>query len=475
MKQVLLLRHALSSWDDPALDDHDRPLSKRGVRDARNLARALDGLKEVRPDLVLCSSARRTLATWEIVSAGLPVAPVMHVSRDLYLPSLATLTAALSQLPDRVSSVLIAGHSPSLDAFILTRTQKMPRAVRGQLCAKVPTCSLTLLAFPTEHFESLGESSAELRLFVDRRTLKGASPKERMPEKAALDPLPHEARVRDLAMRAVTSAVSQIRHNGAGAQLHPAPELVHQLRVGIRRLRVYLRLFKRQLGEKRARLLVEELRPLFRQLGPLRELQLLLDGPLKAPAGSEPSRASTELVELLETDRKREAERVSRVLSSKRYTALIAKLSELETNLADGKRGKDGRQWLAAKLEGRAARVQRLLPQVSAGELSALHALRKELKKLRYVAELGQQLFPEKRLDACLKQVRRLSSQLGKLCDAAADQAVLQGALSRLPKRTAAALERELAPLLSPQAPDISQLTRQCRKLLRDTRRAADL
>ena len=68
MKVLYLLRHAKSSWKDPTLEDFDRPLNKRGRSAAKTMGRHLhrNGL---RPDLVLCSAARRTQETWTLVSA----------------------------------------------------------------------------------------------------------------------------------------------------------------------------------------------------------------------------------------------------------------------------------------------------------------------------------------------------------------------------------------------------------------------
>ena len=67
MRQLLLLRHAKSSWDDPGLSDHARPLNARGRRAAAAIAGAMRELR-LSPDLVLVSSARRTLQTLEALT-----------------------------------------------------------------------------------------------------------------------------------------------------------------------------------------------------------------------------------------------------------------------------------------------------------------------------------------------------------------------------------------------------------------------
>ena len=68
-KRLFILRHAKSSWDDPGLDDHDRPLAPRGRRAVEALASYLSA-REIRPDLVLCSSSRRTRETLDGIAVG---------------------------------------------------------------------------------------------------------------------------------------------------------------------------------------------------------------------------------------------------------------------------------------------------------------------------------------------------------------------------------------------------------------------
>ncbi len=83
MRQLLLLRHAKSSWDDPRLSDHARPLNARGRRAARAMAAAMRDLG-LAPDVVLVSSARRTLQTLEALGP-LEGPPLIEPMDDLYL------------------------------------------------------------------------------------------------------------------------------------------------------------------------------------------------------------------------------------------------------------------------------------------------------------------------------------------------------------------------------------------------------
>jgi phosphohistidine phosphatase len=118
MHQLHLLRHAKSSWDDD-IDDHARPLNKRGREAARLigeiLPRAIGGL-----DLVLCSSALRTRETAELALAGLSKSPKIVFEDDLYLAGAAKLMERLQQLDESVDSVMVIGHNPGLHELAVT-------------------------------------------------------------------------------------------------------------------------------------------------------------------------------------------------------------------------------------------------------------------------------------------------------------------------------------------------------------------
>jgi phosphohistidine phosphatase len=117
MRQLLLLRHAKSSWDDPLLPDHARPLNARGRRGAAAMARAMRELG-LAPEVVLVSSARRTLQTLEAL-APLPDSPIIEPMDALYLAAPQTLLAILRRVPETARSVLLIGHNPGLHELAL--------------------------------------------------------------------------------------------------------------------------------------------------------------------------------------------------------------------------------------------------------------------------------------------------------------------------------------------------------------------
>uniref|UniRef100_A0A832DMS4 Histidine phosphatase family protein n=1 Tax=Ignavibacterium album TaxID=591197 RepID=A0A832DMS4_9BACT len=114
MRQLILIRHAKSSWSDPTLDDFDRPLNKRGKRDAPFMAKLLFG-KYIRPDLIISSPAKRTKLT------ALEFAEQFGIKNEnilwddnLYLASYSTLIKKLKHLDNNINTVFLVGHNPGL-------------------------------------------------------------------------------------------------------------------------------------------------------------------------------------------------------------------------------------------------------------------------------------------------------------------------------------------------------------------------
>ncbi len=118
MRQLLLLRHAKSSWDDRDLSDHARPLNPRGHQAAVAMRGAMESLG-LAPDLVLVSTARRTRETLEALEPWAET-PLVEPMDSLYLASAAVLMATLQEVKETVRSVLLVGHNPGLHELAVT-------------------------------------------------------------------------------------------------------------------------------------------------------------------------------------------------------------------------------------------------------------------------------------------------------------------------------------------------------------------
>jgi phosphohistidine phosphatase len=160
-RQVLLLRHAKSSWDDPALSDHDRPLAPRGRRAAGLIGSHLRD-QDLAIALVLCSSARRTRETLELVEPGGEV----RIEDELYGASADQLLDRLRRVPEQAGAVLLVGHNPAIGELAVSLSGNSPQ-LAGR---KFPTAALATFAVE-ESWSSLGPATARLRSFVTPREL----------------------------------------------------------------------------------------------------------------------------------------------------------------------------------------------------------------------------------------------------------------------------------------------------------------
>lgn len=145
MKTLLLLRHAKSSWDDPAREDHDRPLKKRGKRDAPRIGRLLarEGLV---PDRILSSTAERARATAEAVAEACGFGGSLELSRVLYLAGPDDIVDVVRALPDDGGIVLVVGHNPGLEMLVEALTRR-PETL--------PTAALARIALPIRSWSRL--------------------------------------------------------------------------------------------------------------------------------------------------------------------------------------------------------------------------------------------------------------------------------------------------------------------------------
>jgi phosphohistidine phosphatase len=166
VKTIVLLRHAKSAWSDPRLDDHERPLNKRGERAAAVMADHL--VHEIpRPDLILCSTALRTRQTLAPLVKRLDApAPPIALERELYLASEHVLLSRLQALPDAVATVLVIGHNDGIWHLAEALAGGGPAQLREALTQKYPTGALVMLRAQDQRWRDLKWESAELVAFV---------------------------------------------------------------------------------------------------------------------------------------------------------------------------------------------------------------------------------------------------------------------------------------------------------------------
>ena len=135
MKTLLVLRHAKSSWNDPALDDHERPLNRRGRRDAPRMGELVReyGLM---PDVVISSDAVRARLTAEAMAEALHYAGEILLDQHLYMASPDDIFSLLRRVRQNAETVMIVGHNPGLEELVEQLTgarQDLPTAALAQI------------------------------------------------------------------------------------------------------------------------------------------------------------------------------------------------------------------------------------------------------------------------------------------------------------------------------------------------------
>lgn len=140
MRQLLILRHGKSSWDDPKLEDFDRPLGPRGLKTAPLMGRELSRRGWL-PDLALVSPALRTRDSWRLVSQELPKHVPAEFAEELYEAAPGAILARVRRA--KATSLIVIGHNPGLQNFALQLAGAGSDAgVFRKIEAKFPTMAL---------------------------------------------------------------------------------------------------------------------------------------------------------------------------------------------------------------------------------------------------------------------------------------------------------------------------------------------
>ncbi len=171
MLTLALLRHAKSSWSNPTLSDRDRPLAARGLADAPLMGKAM-AERGIDPELVLCSSSRRTRDTLNLVLPELRVEPKVVYEDALYHASAEEMLDVLHAVQPGANSVMLVGHNPEIHAFSLDLVGAGPKHFRDRLSAKYPTAGLAVINFASGLWKSVAVNSGTLNLFLSPKDLR---------------------------------------------------------------------------------------------------------------------------------------------------------------------------------------------------------------------------------------------------------------------------------------------------------------
>ncbi len=149
MKTLLLLRHAKSSWKQTEVNDHDRPLNKRGKKEAPKVGKYLKENNLV-PDQILSSTARRARDTAQAVADESGFEGQVEFYPDLYLSEPACYLDILQCQPDTANRIMVVGHNPDLDSLLTLLTDATDH---------LTTAALAQIDLPISSWQELNEAT----------------------------------------------------------------------------------------------------------------------------------------------------------------------------------------------------------------------------------------------------------------------------------------------------------------------------
>ena len=162
MKEIYVLRHAKSSWDNSNLSDFERPLADRGISDAKKMSKFLKDMN-IKIDKVLCSNAIRAKETFDLTADGFNFEIDKATYSDkLYFGDTTTIIQDLRELDESLNNILIVGHNPTLHYLVEILT--------NESINRFTTCNLATISHDGE-WVSLNSQQCSLKSLIRPKEL----------------------------------------------------------------------------------------------------------------------------------------------------------------------------------------------------------------------------------------------------------------------------------------------------------------
>jgi phosphohistidine phosphatase len=162
-RTVTLIRHAKSSWSDPSFTDFERPLNKRGIRDAPRVGAALSQA-DVSFDRVLCSDAKRARQTLSLLKQGMAIdEEIIGYRHDLYGASADHLFSCITEQPDSIYNLALVGHNPGME--------DLANSLAEEHIGPMPTCCVIHLTYELDDWDDLFQTRGKVALTIRPRDL----------------------------------------------------------------------------------------------------------------------------------------------------------------------------------------------------------------------------------------------------------------------------------------------------------------
>ncbi len=155
MKRLYIIRHAKSSWDDSSLDDYQRPLNKRGEKNAPFMGQLLKD-KGVMPDTIISSPAVRAMSTAEIIAKEIGFEKPITPNPYIYEAYVTTLQETVSYIHDSHDTAFLVGHNPGVSALAY------------MLCdmrENLPTCAIVEIEFNCDSWMEVSKENGVLKSY----------------------------------------------------------------------------------------------------------------------------------------------------------------------------------------------------------------------------------------------------------------------------------------------------------------------
>lgn len=152
MKRLFIIRHAKSSWDNLSLDDYDRPLNERGLKNAPFMGQVLKQ-KEILPDIIISSPAKRAMHTAELIANEIGYEKAITPNEYIYEAYVNVLQEIVSYIYDEHDTAFLVGHNPGVTALAY---------MLGDFKEEMPTCAIVEIEFDCNSWMDVSKQNAKL-------------------------------------------------------------------------------------------------------------------------------------------------------------------------------------------------------------------------------------------------------------------------------------------------------------------------
>lgn len=156
MKELILIRHAKSSWSNPLLEDFERPLNKRGAKNAPFMAKVLKQ-KEVNPDLIISSPSKRTKDTLDFFIKEFDYKGEIIFEESIYEAPYINILKVIKNIDDKHKTIFLIGHNPGLN--------DLSNFLLGEFKDNIPTCGTVKIDFDVKSWKDIGKENSKLVFF----------------------------------------------------------------------------------------------------------------------------------------------------------------------------------------------------------------------------------------------------------------------------------------------------------------------